>query len=121
MASRLNWVYPEPVLANLPSKLSVTEIKNRYYLLIGEQEHCDSLFTQYSFAQRPRFLQKEGLTRREKGTALHLVMRYLDFARATTLSLITTQIKEMVERQLLTDLQAKAVDKKQFSNLYIHL
>lgn len=112
VASRLNWVYPEPVLANLPSKLSVTEIKNRYYLLIGEQEHCDSLFTQYSFAQRPRFLQKEGLTRREKGTALHLVMRYLDFARATTLSLITTQIKEMVERQLLTDLQAKAVDKK---------
>ncbi len=44
VASRLNWVYPEPVLANLPSKLSVTEIKNRYYLLIGGNKniviHC---------------------------------------------------------------------------------
>jgi len=109
VVSRLNWQYSYAALADIPGKLSVTEIKNRYQLLAGEQDMSQQFFTRRRFAQRPQFLQNQGLSAGEKGTALHLVMRYLNFAHADTVAEVETQIAEMVGREFITPLQAGAV------------
>ncbi|MDD4146847.1 MAG: helicase-exonuclease AddAB subunit AddA, partial [Clostridia bacterium] len=57
VVSRLNWQYSYAALADIPGKLSVTEIKNRYQLLAGEQDMSQQFFTRRRFAQRPQFLQ----------------------------------------------------------------
>ncbi|MGI6588838.1 MAG: helicase-exonuclease AddAB subunit AddA [Peptococcia bacterium] len=108
--SRLNWQYPAAALANIPGKVSVTEIKNRYQLLAGEQDIRQQFFRRRRFAQRPQFLQKKGLSASEKGTALHLVMRYLNFAHADTETGVKVQIAEMVRREFIAPLQAEAID-----------
>ncbi|MDD2432911.1 MAG: helicase-exonuclease AddAB subunit AddA, partial [Clostridia bacterium] len=110
IVSRLNWQYPAAVLANIPGKVSVTEIKNRYQLLVGKQDLSQQFFRKRRFAQRPQFLQKKGLSASEKGTALHLVMRYLNFAHADTVAEVEAQIKELVKREFITSQQAEAVD-----------
>jgi ATP-dependent helicase/nuclease subunit A len=109
VVARLNWAYPYQELTAIPGKLSVSEIKNRYRLLAGEQEASQQFFTAHRFASRPQFLQRKGLSASEKGSALHLVMRYLKLEKAIGTAEVEQQIKEMVKRELLTSLQAEAV------------
>jgi ATP-dependent helicase/nuclease subunit A len=79
-------------------------------LLAGEQDMRQQFFRRRRFAQRPQFLQKKGLSASEKGTALHLVMRYLNFAHADTETRVKVQIAEMVRREFIAPLQAEAID-----------
>lgn len=109
VVARLNWAYPYQELTAIPGKLSVSEIKNRYRFLTGEQEADQQFFTVHRFASRPQFLQKKGLSAAEKGSALHLVMRYLNLDKALETAEVEYQIKEMVKRELITSLQAEAV------------
>ena len=60
---------------------------------------------------RPRFAAEElGLTAAQKGTALHLVMQYLDFERAGTREGAAEEIRRLVDRALLTPEQGEAAD-----------
>jgi len=107
--NRLSWSYPDQGLADIPAKLSVTEIKNRYQFLAGEQQQSQSLFPFRQFAKRPRFLQQQGLSASEKGSALHFVMRHLNLEEAATVAMVQAQIRRMVDRQILTPLQAESI------------
>jgi ATP-dependent helicase/nuclease subunit A len=107
--SRLSWSYSDQGLVNIPAKLSVTEIKNRYQFLAGEQQQSQSLFPFRQFAKRPRFLQQQGLSASEKGSALHSVMRHLNLEEAATAAMVQAQIGRMVDRQILTPLQAESI------------
>lgn len=61
--------------------------------------------------EKPRFLQKErGLTAAERGTAMHAVMQYLDFARPADEQSVREQVMQLRERRLLTPEQAAAID-----------
>ncbi|MBM7867609.1 UvrD-helicase domain-containing protein [Heliobacterium gestii] len=67
---------------------------------------------------RPRFLQQERrLTAAERGTAFHLVMQHLDFAGDLSRDGIARQVDRLVERELLTMEQRKAVDEEQIGAL----
>ena len=60
---------------------------------------------------RPRFAAEElGLTPAQRGTALHLVMQFIDFARAGTEEGVLSEIRRLVEAQFITPQQGEAVD-----------
>ena len=60
---------------------------------------------------RPRFATEEfGLTPAQKGTALHLVMQYIDFERTERVEQVRAEIARLVERAFLTPQQGEAVD-----------
>lgn len=105
---RLTWVYPGERLVSKPAKITVTELKGR-----DSDRDTDSavpVFRERVYP-RPRFLQEEtGLSAAEAGTALHLVMRHLDFRKVETVVQIRSQVERMVQSEILTPAQGNAVD-----------
>ncbi len=100
---RLNWDYPDSWLAGVPAKLSVTELKNRYYQ--STQDNTEAvLYDNHSWMEeRPGFLQeKGGLSAAEKGSALHLIMRHIAIAGELTKERIEEEIAGMVAKELTT-------------------
>jgi ATP-dependent helicase/nuclease subunit A len=101
---RLSWKYKYENLKNIPSKISVTELK-RYFNINNEVE--DSFIIKKSSMKKPTFLQqRKGLSSAEKGTTMHFVMQHIDFYNND----IENQISKMVGNDLITEQQAKSVD-----------
>ncbi|MHB8064786.1 MAG: helicase-exonuclease AddAB subunit AddA [Ruminiclostridium sp.] len=101
---RLNWNYKYNNFTNIPSKISVTEIK-RFFNINNEGE--DSPTFKQASIKKPAFLQeKNGLSSAEKGTIMHFVMQHIDFNDKN----IENQIISMVNKELITEQQAKSVD-----------
>ena len=68
---------------------------------------------------RPRFAAEEfGLTPAQKGTALHLVMQYIDFERAETAEGVAAEIHRLVDQAFLTPQQGAAADPGQLSAFF---
>ncbi|MDN5344361.1 MAG: ATP-dependent helicase/nuclease subunit [Clostridia bacterium] len=138
VARRLAWVYPYRPLTSLLVKMAVTELKRRFDvfnegeapLRPGSEAAADRLlqapfavqgtapvsasdqgnFTS-AFTRRPLFLQEQkGLTAAEKGTATHLVLQHVDLSRPVTEESLAELLQQLVEREVLTPEQAKAVD-----------
>lgn len=104
--SRLNWCYQHVEATRLPSKLSVTRIKD---LKTGDLNtiHKD----ESHMVKRNRLDRSEPLiSARERGTIMHFVMQHLDFFRIASVHEINTQIEEMVNRELLLPEAAETVD-----------
>lgn len=103
---RLNWKYDYDNLINIPSKISVTEIK-RYFSINNEGE--DSPTLKQTSIKKPKFLQeKKGLSSAEKGTIMHFAMQHLDLYKKD----IESQIGSMVKKELITEQQAQIIDIK---------
>lgn len=101
---RLDWKYKYKNFANVPSKISVTEIK-RFFNINNEGEAAP--INKASGIKKPLFLQeKKGLSSAEKGTIMHFVMQHLDFYDKN----IEDQINSMVKKELITDKQAKSIN-----------
>ena len=104
LVRRLDWSYKYQNFANIPSKLSVTEIK-RFFNINNEGE--DAPINKTVGIKKPLFLQeKKGLSSVEKGTTMHFVMQHLDFYDNN----IENQIDSMIKKELITDKQAKSVN-----------
>ena len=110
-AAQLDWVYPHAASAVIPSKVTATQLKGRALdQEIAENAAPERRVRAVSF-EKPRFLQKErGLTAAERGTAMHAVMQYLDFARPADEQSVREQVMQLRERRLLTPEQAAAID-----------
>ena len=111
---RLLWTYPRAGDVDIPSKLTATQLKGR---------DIDAEVAQAAPApaaapgqpapsiRRPRFAEEEfGLTPAQKGTALHLVMQYIDFERTDTVEQVAEEIARLTARQFITREQGEAVD-----------
>ncbi|MGI1690467.1 helicase-exonuclease AddAB subunit AddA [Thermoanaerobacter uzonensis] len=106
---RLSYVYPYEKACYLPAKLSVTEVKRILNAEIVDED-TTSIFER-EVLKTPVFLEKKkGLTAVEKGIAMHLVMQKLDLNKDLSLDSIKGQVKDMVDREILTEEQAKEVD-----------
>ena len=109
LAERLAWRYPHAASVELPSKLTATQLKGRG---LDEEaaEQAPKAPRTLTFG-RPRFAAEEwGLTPAQKGTALHLVMQYIDFEKAGTPEGAAAEIARLVEGQFLTPQQGEAAD-----------
>ena len=69
LRERLTYAYPYAPLAAVPAKLAASQLSHQ------------ALERQYIATARPAFLQQEGLTASQKGTALHTFMQFCDYAR----------------------------------------
>lgn len=102
--------YAHPKAPYIPSKVTATQLKGRELDEEIAQGAAPQRLRQVRLEQ-PLFLrQQQGLTAAEKGTAMHLVMQYLDFGCPPEPEAVKDQVKALQERRLLTPQQAEAVD-----------
>ena len=109
LARLLAWAYPHQGDVDIPSKLTATQLKGR---ALDEEaaEQAPRPARPLSFG-RPRFAAEElGLTAAQRGTALHLVLQYIDFDRAETVDGVQAEIDRLVAGQYITPQQGEAVD-----------
>ncbi|MFA5535665.1 MAG: helicase-exonuclease AddAB subunit AddA [Bacillota bacterium] len=115
LSAQLAWVYPYQAATEKPAKITATELKRQ----VDFPDDGQRLVFQTKIASRPQFIQKtKGLTGAELGTAMHLVMQFLDFKKVNTREEISLQIEEMVCREFLTEEQALAVGWKSFLGFF---
>ncbi len=118
LAERLAWRYPYLACANIPSKLTATQIKGRTL----DQEAAEGgvpparTSDQSQPIYRPSFATKQqGLTPAQRGTALHQAMQYLPLQGEHSPESISAQLKELVAGGFLTGLQGEAVQPERLS------
>ncbi len=113
IVKRFNTKYPFEHSTTKKSKTSVTEIKRIENLIRLEEEDDIEFVEQGSFksvAKRPMFLQQKALSSTEIGTAVHTVMQHVPKQGFTSIEEIEKFLQNLVERQLLTDEEAKVVE-----------
>ncbi len=111
LAARFSWRYPHEKSVDMPSKLTATQLKGREKddeaaeagVELRPQRGGRSL-------RRPVFGEDRPLTAAEKGTALHMAMQYLDYAKTDTEADIREEVARLVAGQFITPAQGDAVD-----------
>ncbi|WP_196593687.1 helicase-exonuclease AddAB subunit AddA [Pectinatus sottacetonis] len=94
---RLSWHYPEQFNIDIPSKLSVTEIKHR----LEPVDDAVNLFADNDYV-RPQFLQKSSaMTGSEYGTLMHSVMQHLALTGSFTEEEIKEQLNKMAADEII--------------------
>ncbi|MGI5875371.1 MAG: helicase-exonuclease AddAB subunit AddA [Dethiobacteria bacterium] len=110
---RLSWSYPYRQAATHFAKVSVSELQKLQSLGLKGEDAEYAPWGQYPFSalpRYPRFLKKGKFSPGERGTAYHLVMQHLELYPDLDRDDIEAQIKEMVDKQLLTAQEQEAVD-----------
>jgi len=117
LKARFAWKYPYTGDVELPSKLTATQLKGR--LLDEEASQQAPQPPRPVRFERPRFaVEKLGLTPAQRGTALHLVMQYIDFSKCGSVRAVTQEIARLVERKFLTPEQGKAAPPKKIAAFF---
>ncbi|MCL1835126.1 MAG: helicase-exonuclease AddAB subunit AddA [Oscillospiraceae bacterium] len=112
LRKRFSFSYPHAKAPDLPSKLTVTELKRRS----PEDEEWRSGGADWTPAgdagySRPDFISsRTGLTGAERGTALHLAMQYIEFEKCATAGGVKGELKRLADDGYLTPEQADAAD-----------
>ena len=110
VTERLRWTYPWAALAELPSKVTATQLKGRYQDEEAAEDSNRRIAHPMVFS-RPRFAAEErGLTPAQKGTALHLVMELIDLGETETEEQVEGEILRLIDRGSLTRQQGEAVN-----------
>lgn len=113
--SWLNWQYPNRMLADLPSKVTATQMKGRLLDAEAAEETGQLALPAGSF-ERPRFEQRErGLTPAQRGSAMHSVMQLIDLQRAAEAKSVTQEVRRLVEGGWLTEQQGAVVEPAQIA------
>ncbi|KUG03978.1 atp-dependent nuclease, subunit a [hydrocarbon metagenome] len=110
ISQRLDWQYPYQHAVLIPSKLSVSQIKQ-----MGIREVIPSTTRIINNAgEEPEFIPARhdfGLSPLEKGNLVHLVMEHIEFKPYEDLAEVEEQISLMLQKELLTEREAELLDK----------
>ena len=111
LAERLSWRYPHQSCAAIPSKLTATQLKGRE----KDAEAAENAVELRPAApqttlRRPVFEGQRPLTPAQRGTALHMVMQYLNYDRTGSLREISDEVARLVTGQYITPQQGEAVN-----------
>lgn len=100
----------------LPSKVTATELKG------GNEPdpEAQSLVPDYSRSFRsPNFIQGEkALSATEKGTATHMVLQFIDYAKTGSIEDIRSEIDRLTASKFISERQAQAVDANAILRLF---
>ena len=101
----LNWEYPNLLATTIPTKASVTQLKqlNQEYKKVEDLE--------ISFP-KPKFLksQDDKLTNAQKGTLVHLCMQYLRENVSYDLQKVKDLIQDLLRREIITEKEAENIN-----------
>ena len=117
LLAAFTWTYPYAGDVELPSKLTATQLKGREL----DEEAAQEAPRPPSPPRfdRPRFAaERLGLTPAQKGTALHLVMQYIDFDRCGSVEEISAEISRLTEQSFITPQQAEAVEPEKIRSFF---
>ena len=113
LVRRLCWQYPRLSDANIPSKLTATQIKGRALDQEAAEEGAQAPLEEPNRGtplERPDFMVKErGLTPAQQGTALHLAMQYLPLEGDHSPEGIARAVEELVAGGYLTAAQGQCI------------
>lgn len=113
----LDWRYPWRQLADLPSKVTATQLKGR---ALDEEaaEETRRPVPVPDFPQ-PRFRQEtKGLTAAQRGTVLHSVMELIDLDKANTVEGVKGELERLVAGNWLTRTEADSVKPSMVAEFY---
>ncbi len=113
LANTLKWKYPHLIDTKLPTKTSVTSIKQEKIRLeeLKDENASNENMETYTFEVSPRFLQeKEVISNARKGSLVHLCIQKLDEKQEYTLESIKNLIQSLVEKEIITEKEAEAID-----------
>ena len=118
ISRRLDYKYKYDLAENLPSNVSVSDLKRSLY----ENDNDDVLTVNiYKDKEvlKPKFLQeKKGLSASQRGTIVHYIMQKLDLNNIATREEISNQIQSMKNNNLLSEEEVKAVSKINFVGFF---
>ena len=110
---RLSYKYTFSSSVNVPTKLSVTDIK------ILKQEKMERIkYKIPALRDIPQFKEDEGFTRAEIGTIVHFVMQHININESLTPDNISSQIFDMVNKKNLTEKEAKVIDVNKINEFF---
>jgi len=112
LVARLSWQYPYIASANIPSKLTATQLKGRPQDREAAEESGALLpkTTDSISIEQPDFLMGErGLSSTQRGSAIHLAMQYMPLEGNHSLAAINRELDRLVTEQFLTQEQRDAV------------
>ena len=103
----LNWKYNYNNLENIPTKTSVTKLKE-----LANNEVTQTKTININ-AQKPKFLnndKKANLSAAQKGTLMHLMVQKMDEKVEYTYKEIEDLIKKLVSKEILTSVEAENIN-----------
>ena len=104
----LSFVYPHSLAQELPSKVTATELKDR---ALPDGDAADLSPGPKKPFRLPDFGREERpLSGAERGTATHLVLQHMDFARSGSLEELRGEISRLREQGFLSRRESEAVD-----------
>jgi ATP-dependent helicase/nuclease subunit A len=109
---RVSFAYKWQKYGGVPASQSVTARSHDESPAVTESAHAQ---TPQRILPAPRFVEETPLSAADRGTATHLVLQHLNFMGACDAADIAAQIAALIERRILTDAQAQAVDAKAIS------
>lgn len=95
LRERLGYTYPFQPLLGVPAKLAASQLSH------------EAMSREHIATARPAFLQREGMTAAQKGTALHTFMQFGDLTRAETD--LDGEVQRLVTAGFLTAAQGEAL------------
>ena len=104
LTRRLEYTDPYRPLAGIPAKLAASQLSHQ------------RLSREYVAVSRPAFLQAEGLTPAQKGTATHTFMQFADYE--STYKSLETEILRLTEKGFLTRQQADSLNRDRLAAFF---
>ncbi|MGV8154894.1 MAG: helicase-exonuclease AddAB subunit AddA [Alkaliphilus sp.] len=110
--NQLNWKYKHEEAKTIPSKLSVSELKNMKESEIEKLNYkIPTLVKMFNLTEG-----KKKFTGAQKGTIIHFALQHLDIHKAENLEQINKQLDNMLEKELLTKEEINIVDTEMLLN-----
>ena len=111
LAEALAWRYPHGAVADIPSKLTATQLKGREKDREAAEDGVElKPAAPHVTLRRPVFGGEKPLTAAQKGTALHVAMQYLDYAKTDSRQQVEEELARLVAGQYITPKQGEAVE-----------
>jgi len=118
VARELSYHYAHPEAAEVPSKLTATQLKGRI-LDYEAAEAAEAPVSREPISwHRPELLPEKPLTGREKGNATHLFMQFVRYEACTSSAGIEGELSRLQEKKFLTKQQADAVNRDWILDLF---
>lgn len=106
----LEWQYNHKIAQTLPTKTSVTKIKEMKLdttLAVSQNEETINVEKEMKV---PKFMQEEKITNAKKGTLVHLCVQKLDETQEYDKEKIEQVVEELYKKEIITKQEKEAVD-----------
>jgi len=111
----LSYKYPLKASTTLKSNISVSDLKRKN---VEENYEIENIYKEKTIIT-PKFIQeRKGLTPAEKGTAVHFVMKKIDFNRVSSIQEIEEQLQELFEDEFLLKEELNSINPYKILNFF---